>query len=364
MEPPAGFVERLTALCAVDSPTGDLTGLARSAALLVEWAQADGLKAEVRDTADGPLVLLSTQGPGTSRTLLIGHHDTVYPAGTAAARPVERRDDTLRGPGVADMKGGLLVGLFALAALARDPSPTHGRVELWIVPDEEARSVEPSCLDDWRGATQAICLECGRADGAIVTTRMACTWLTLEAEGRDAHAGTERANGRSALMALAREGMRIEDEIHDARPGMQATITKLHAGIGKNTVPGRATATVDLRARTNEDLAWAVDRVGRFAAYDGITLRRSDDPGFPPLDHAPALAEQALAVLAEVGALARETIAAGASDGSWASSIGVPTIDGLGPIGGGDHGPDEWIDALSIAPRIEAVRRLCCAPHE
>ena len=262
------------------------------------------------------------------------------------------------------MKGGLLVGLFALAALARDPSPTHGRVELWIVPDEEARSVEPSCLDDWRGATQAICLECGRADGAIVTTRMACTWLTLEAEGRDAHAGTERANGRSALMALAREGMRIEDEIHDARPGMQATITQLHAGIGKNTVPGRATATVDLRARTNEDLAWAVDRVGRFAAYDGITLRRSDDPGFPPLDHAPALAEQALAVLAEVGALARETIAAGASDGSWASSIGVPTIDGLGPIGGGDHGPDEWIDALSIAPRIEAVRRLCCAPHE
>jgi len=364
VEPPAGFVERLTALCAVDSPTGDLAGLAGSAALLVEWAQADGLAAEIRDTPDGPLVLLSTQGPGDGRTLLIGHHDTVYPTGTAATRPVERRGDTLRGPGVADMKGGLLVGLFALAALALDPAPTHGRVELWIVPDEEARSIEPSCLDDWRGATQAICLECGRADGAIVTTRMACTWLTLEAEGRDAHAGTERDTGRSALMALAREGLRIEDEIHDARPGMQATITQLHAGVGKNTVPGRATATVDLRARTNEDLQWAVDRVGQFAAHDGVTLRRSDDPGFPPLDHAPALAERALAILTAVGAVARETTAAGASDGSWASSIGVPTIDGLGPIGGGDHGPDEWIDAMSIAPRIEAVRRLCCAPHE
>ena len=364
MEPPAGFVERLTALCAVDSPTGDLAGLARSAALLVEWAQADGLATEVRDTADGPLVVLSAQGPGSERTLLIGHHDTVYPIGTAAARPVERRGDTLLGPGVADMKGGLLVGLFALAELARDPSPTHGRIELWIVPDEEARSVEPSCLDDWRGADHAICLECGRADGAIVTTRMACTWLTLEADGRDAHAGTERATGRSALMALAREGMRIEDEIHDARPGMQATITQLHAGVGKNTVPGRATATVDLRAHTNEDLQWAVDRVGQFAAHDGITLRRSDDPGFPPLDHAGPFAAKALGVLEAVGAVARETIAAGASDGSWASSIGVPTIDGLGPIGGGDHGPDEWIDATSIAPRIEAVRRLCCAPHE
>jgi glutamate carboxypeptidase len=345
VEPPAGFVERLTALCAIDSMTGDQAGLDRSAALLVEWAQADGLAAEVRDTVDGPLVLLSTQGPGDGRT--------------AALRPVERRGDLLLGPGVADMKGGLLVGLSALAALARDPSPTHGRVELWIVPDEEARSVEPSCLDDWHGATQAICLECGRADGAIVTTRMACTWLTLEADGRDAHAGTEREAGRSALMALARECLRIEEDIHGARPDMQATITQLHSGIGKNTVPGRATASVDLRAKTRSDLAWAVERVGSFAAHDGITLRRSDEPGFPPLDRAPALVERALAVLADVGAATHETIAAGASDGSWASSIGVPTIDGLGPIGGGDHGPDEWIAASSIAPRIEAVVRLC-----
>ena len=364
MKPPAGFVERLTALCAVDSPTGDHAGLARSAALLVEWAQADGLAAEIRDTPDGPLVLVSTQGPGSGRTLLIGHHDTVYPVGTAAARPVTLVGDSLRGPGVADMKGGLLVGLFALTALAHTPSPTHRRGELGIVPDEEARSVEPSCLDDWRGADRALCLECGRADGAIVTTRMACTWLTLEAEGRDAHAGTERAVGRSALMALAREGLRIEEQIHAARPGMQATITQLHAGVGKNTVPGRATATVDLRAMTTADLQWAVDQVGQFAAHDGITLRRSDDPGFPPLDHAPELSSEALAVLAEVGAVARETIAAGASDGSWASSIGVPTIDGLGPIGGGDHGPDEWIDVHSIAPRVEAVRRLCSAAHE
>ncbi|MGI9116813.1 MAG: M20/M25/M40 family metallo-hydrolase, partial [Gaiellales bacterium] len=316
------------------------------------------IEADVRDTPEGPLVVLAASGPGRGRTLLIGHHDTVYPAGTAARRPVTLDGGVLRGPGVADMKGGLLVGLAALGALARDPAPTHGRVELWIVPDEEARSVAPSCLEDWRGADRALCLECGRADGAIVTTRMACTWLTLEAVGRDAHAGTERDAGRSALMALAREGLRIEQELHAARPGLQATITQLHAGIGKNTVPGTATATVDLRAATGDDLRWAVDQVGRFAAHDGVVLRRSDDPGFPPLEHAGPLADEALAILAELGALARETGAAGASDGSWASSIGVPTVDGLGPVGGGDHGPDEWNDAASVAPRIETVRRL------
>lgn len=342
------FVERLTALCAVDSPTGDAAGLARSAELLAGWAEADGLDVDVRD---GALLVIST--PGAGRTLLIGHHDTVYPAGTAAARPVTRDGDILRGPGVADMKGGLLVGLAAMAGLE------GVGVEFWIVPDEEARSVAPSCLDAWRGADRAICLECGRADGAIVTARMACTWLELEADGRDAHAGTERERGRSALMALAREGIRIEEALHDARPGLQATITQLHAGIGKNTVPGRATATVDLRARTAEDLRWAVDVVGDFAVHDGVTLRRSDEPGFPPLERDAAFAERALAVLAEVGAVAREETAAGASDGSWASSLGIPTIDGLGPVGGADHSPDEWIELTSVAPRIEAVRRLC-----
>ena len=359
MEPPAGFVERLTALCAIDSPTSHLPGLAASARLLAGWAAEDGLDVDVRDTAEGPIVVAATRGPGSGRTLLIGHHDTVYPVGTAAARPVVRDGDRLLGPGVADMKGGLLVGLAALAALAHDDDPRHGAVELWIVPDEEARSTPPSCLDDWRGADRGICLECGRADGSIVTTRMACTWLELEATGRDAHAGTERDEGRSALMALAREGIRIEEAIHAARPGMQATMTRLDAGIGMNTVPGHATGWVDLRARTADDLRWAIAEVARFAEHDGVAVRSSDDPGFPPLDHAGPLAAEALAILADVGAVAREVGAAGASDGSWASSIGVPTVDGLGPIGGGDHGPDEWIDATSVAPRVEAVRRLC-----
>jgi glutamate carboxypeptidase len=266
--------------------------------------------------------------------------------------------ERLVGPGVADMRGGLLVGLAALAALVRDPGAGHGLVELWIVPDEEARSVAPACLDDWRGADIALCLECGRADGSIVTRRMACTWLALEAIGRDAHAGTERDHGRSALMALAREALRIEEELHAALPGVQATITQLNAGIGKNTVPGRATATVDLRAPTAADLRWAIDEVGRFGRHDGIELRRSDEPGFPPLDRADALAERALGLLSAVGAPACEATAAGASDGSWTSGIGVPTVDGLGPVGGGDHGPDEWIDLTSVAPRIEVVRRL------
>jgi glutamate carboxypeptidase len=355
---PDGVGERLAALCRVDAQTGDLTGLARSAGLLAGWAAEDGLDVAVEETPEGPLIIASLDGTGPGRALLLGHHDVVYPAGTAAARPLVERDGRLLGPGVADMRGGLLVGLAAMAALARDPDAGHGRVELWIVPDEEARSWAPACLERWRGADQALCLECGRPDGAIVTARMACTWLTLTAQGRDAHAGTERAAGRSALMALAREAVRIEEELHAARPGVQATVTQLSAGSGKNTVPGAATATVDLRAPTADDLAWAVAELGRFAAHDGVDVARSDEPGFPPLTRDGALAARALELLAAVGAPAAEATAAGASDGSWASSLGIPTVDGLGPVGGGDHGPDEWIDPASVAPRIEVVRRL------
>ncbi len=356
---PAPFDARLRELCAVDSPTAHLPGLERNAELLAAWAAEDGLAAEVRPTPTGPIVRVAARGRGAERVLLIGHHDTVYPVGTAAERPVAARGDRVLGPGVADMKGGVLVGLAALGELAREPTGPHGLVELWVVPDEEARTTAPSCLDDWRGADRALCLECGRASGAIVSSRMACTWIALSAEGRDAHAGTERDAGRSALMALAREAVRIEDELHGSRPGLQATVTELHAGIGMNTVPGSASAWVDLRADTSADLAWAIGEVGRFSAHDGVRLGRSDDPGFPPLERDAALTARTLALLADVGAVAREERAAGASDGSWASSLGVPTVDGLGPVGGGDHGPDEWIDPASVAPRIEVVRRLC-----
>ena len=188
---------------------------------------------------------------------------------------------------------------------------------------------------------------------------MACTWLTLEAEGRAAHAGTERARGRSALIALTREALRIEETLHAARPGLQATITELHSGIGKNTVPAHATASVDLRATSVEDLRWAATVVGQFGEHDGVSVRRSDEPGFPPLTRDAALAVRTLALLTSVGACAQEVCAAGASDGSWSSSIGVPTVDGLGPIGGDDHSPGEWIEAASVGPRIDVVRQLC-----
>lgn len=356
--PAAAYLERLRALCAIDSPTGHRAGVDACARWLATALEAVGAEVELVDDPAGLHVIGRVRGRGRGRLLLLGHHDTVYPLGTAATRPVRVEGDAMLGPGVVDMKGGLLVGLHALERLAREPDGGHGVVELHSVPDEEARLTPPATLARMRGATAAVCLECGRESGALVSRRKAGTWLTLTARGRAAHAGTERERGRSALAALAREALRIEAEVHDARPGLSATVTQLHAGDVKNTVPDHAWATVDLRARTATDLAWAFARVAAFAAHDGIELDRSDDPGFPAMERADGLVDAALRILADLGERAAEETAGGVSDGSWTSHVGVPTVDGLGPVGGRDHSPDEYGLVSSVGPRIETVVRL------
>jgi glutamate carboxypeptidase len=353
-----GFVERLAALCAVDSPTGYRPGVDACCRLVADWCQDAGANVEVVDAPTGLHLVASTRGRGHARTILIGHHDTVFARGTAAARPVTQTATRASGPGVADMKGGVLVALAALERLATDPAGRHGLVELHLVPDEEGRTTAPFVLDRWRGATAALCFECGRADGSIVTRRKAGTWVTITATGRAAHAGTDPDQGRSALMALIAETQRIRGLVDHARPGMTANATMLHAGEQTNTIPAAAAMVIDVRAATTPDLDWAFGVIHAFGSYDGVTLRASDDRGFPAMQRADTLADETLAILATLGQPATEQTAGGVSDASWASSVGVPAVDGLGPVGALDHTDEEYIELASVAPRIDATVRL------
>jgi len=203
----SGFLERLAELCAIDSPTGDTAACDACALLLAGFARDAGIAVEVAPSPVGLHLVASARGRGEGRVLLIGHHDTVFPHGTAADRPVREQAGRARGPGVADMKGGLLVALEALARLAADPEGAHGLVELHSVPDEEGRNVAPYTLERMRGADASLCFECGRASGAIVTARKAGTWLTLTAHGRPAHAGTELHGFLAYLMKCTAAAM-------------------------------------------------------------------------------------------------------------------------------------------------------------
>ena len=346
----------------IDTPGGDVEALDGLARLLAGVLERYGLEAELVPVPAGHDVHASLRGAGRARVGLLCHHDTVYPAGTAAARPFRRDADRCYGPGVADMKGGIAVAAHAARLLALGPRP-FATVEVVSVPDEESRPGPAPALDRLASCDAILCLECGRPGGEIVSARKGAAWLRVYAEGRAAHAGEAPAHGRNVAVALASEALRLT-QIDGERAGLTLQVTELSAGEGLNTVPSSGMLTADIRALTSADLDWATARVLDFPAYEGIALRSEDLGGPAPFERTPsvaALAEAAVAIGASLGQEFGEALAGGVSDGSGAASRGIPTLDGLGPVGGADHSPDEYVETASFATRCGVVAGLVAA---
>ena len=204
----AVFRERLAALVAVDSGPDAPEGRDEAAAMLAGWAAGCGCETEIQEHSSGGHLVARLRGEGAGTVVLLGHHDTVFSSGTAAARPMTVSDGVAHGPGVADMKGGLLVAIAAMEALAKGPRP-FACVELLSVPDEEVRVVPFATMDRIRGADAVLVLECGRENGDFVSGRKTGAWLRLAVEGIPAHAGTEPGLGRSAVVGLCHEVLRL-----------------------------------------------------------------------------------------------------------------------------------------------------------
>ena len=356
------LLEDLAAWVAVDTPGGDIAALDGLAVTLAETASRFGLEPELVPTPAGLYLHAHLRGAGRAKVALLCHHDTVYAAGTAAARPFRREGDRCYGPGVADMKGGIAVALYAAGLLATGQRP-FGHVEVVCCPDEESRPAPHATIDRLAGFDAVLCLECGRPNGAVVSARKGATWLRVFAEGRAAHAGEAPGSGRNVAHALAREALRVA-ELSGGREGLTLQITGLEAGEGLNTVPSSGSLTADVRAPTQADLDWVEATIRNFGEYDGITFRYEDLGGPPPLERTPAVAALAGAAIelgARLGHDFGEAVAGGVSDGSWTASTGLPTLDGLGPVGGDDHSPLEYVETASFAPRCGVVAGLVAA---
>jgi len=286
----------------------------------------------------------------------------VFPRGTAAARPFSRADGRAFGPGVADMKGGLLLALLALEALAEGERP-FAALELHSAPDEEIRTTSLPALPLVRGAAAALVFECGRENGDVVVGRKAGAWVRLSATGRPAHAGTEPELGRNAVLALCRELLR-GDGLNGGRPGLTVIAGTIAGGTMANVVPEHAEAVVDVRAETSDDLRWALGRLADVASDDGVRVDVAVDgpwPGIEPNAGTATMFAAARSLAAGLGFAVGGQTSGGVSDGCWTSADAVPTIDGLGPVGGLDHSADEYILLDSIAPRCGLAAGLCDA---
>ena len=347
----------------VDTPGGDASALDRVAAMLAHRVEQYGLHPELVPAGDEGLYLHAVlEGPGRARVALLCHHDTVFPPGAAAARPFGRDAARCYGPGVADMKGGIAVAAHAARLLALGPRP-FARLELVSAPDEESRPAEPATVGRLDGFDAVLCMECGRPAGEVVSARKGARWFRLDVRGRPAHAGVEPDIGRNAAVAIAREAVRLA-ALHCARDGLTFQVTGIESGEGLNTVPSCAWLTGDLRAVTSADLAWALAEVRNFEPHDEIELELEDLGGPPPLERTPAvaaLAATAIALGAELGHRFGEALTGGVSDGSWTAWRGIPTLDGLGPVGGLDHTPDEYVETETFATRCGVVAGLVAA---
>ena len=319
------------------------------------------------DTVIGTFEIRPGAGP---RLLLIGHMDTVFPDGTVAERPFRIEDGNALGPGVSDMKGGLLLGLRAVAALGAFAGGKLDRLPFESItfvanPDEEIGS--PSSTPHIRRlaerADACFVLEGARASGDFVSARKGIADLRITIHGRAAHAGVEPEKGRSAILAGA-ELTRGIHALNGRWPDVTANVGVFNAGIRPNVVPDRAELHVDIRAMTAASLAAARAAIADLAAAPAVpdvTIEVEMMAGWAPmekLDRSGRLADHVIALAGRLGYGTRDVATGGASDANTTSGMGVPTIDGLGPIGGMDHSPAEYLEVDSIVPRLALFAAL------
>ena len=351
------FCDRLAALVDIETPSEGVEQ-ERVGELLASWLAPRGVTAHWITEPDSPARSLELRLPGQGDAVvaLLGHGDTVFPAGTVAERPFRREGDRCFGPGVADMKGGLVLAAMAMEAFAGRRRP-FAELRLVVCADEEVRLREPAAVGPAREAAAALVYECGRENGDLVSARKGAIWRTLELTGRAAHAGADTARGRSAVTALAAEIARIEG-LAQGRPQMTAVVTTVAGGDAANTVPGWARATLDIRSSVPVDLDHAEPLLVNGDLPDGISAELVDRGTWPPMPRSAWLVEAALDIGHELGLEMGEQLSGGVSDGCWTGALGVPTIDGLGPVGALDHTAGEWIELITLERRLELSVRL------
>jgi len=315
------------------------------------------------------IIATFTGQPGAPSALVIGHMDTVFDPGTAAERPFRIDDGIAHGPGVTDMKSGLLTGLYALKAVIgeRGGLPFE-RLVLVCNPDEEIGSPTstPHIREVAAASDVALVLECARANGDIVSERKGILDLRLVVHGRAAHAGVEPDKGRSAIL----EAARIVRELHDLNgrwPGVTVNVGVIAGGTRPNVVPDRCALEVDVRATSREALETAEAEIRRIAEATEVPDTRVE---FEPmarwwpmekLARSGRLVEHAQAVARALGFDVHDASTGGASDANTTAGMGIPSLDGLGPIGGNDHSPAEYLDVDSVVPRTTLFAGLLLA---
>jgi glutamate carboxypeptidase len=351
------MLDDLRTLVEIESPSLDLDALQASAeALAAMIERLLGRPATLVDSPAGPHVHWS--GGGDPKVLLLGHHDTVFPLGTLAARPFAVADGRVTGPGVFDMLAGIVQALHGLSTL-----DDLSGVELLFSADEEVGSAASRELIEERALAcgAVLVLEPSADGGALKTGRKGCGTFDVVVHGRASHAGLDPEQGVNALVEVAHQVLAI-NEFGRPEVGTTVTPTVANAGTADNVVPALGRIKVDVRVESADEKDRVEAAMASLRPVDpDATIEVSGAINRPPM---PESASTTLMPLAEAVAPGIEGYAVGGgSDGNFTAAIGVPTLDGLGAVGGGAHADHEYVvvDTMSDRARLIAglVAQIC-----
>ena len=356
------MVDTLEQLVSLDSPSDERDAVNRVAAFMGKVLEEEGAHVErVPQRAWGDHVR-ATWGSGDRQVLILGHMDTVWTLGETRDRPFTVEGWRATGPGVFDMKGGLVIGLYALEALRTlDLGPAH-RLVFVLNSDEEWGSPTSRTLIEEEGkrSDAVLVLEPSR-EGALVTWRKGVGRFEMEVQGVASHAGAAHERGVSAVHELAHQILQLES-MTDYGRGTTVNVGVVQGGSKVNVRPASAWAEIDVRV-TTADEGRRLDRAirGLRPTNRNATLVISGGMNRPPWEMSPQgedLFKRARRVGAQLGLDLWPAGTGGASDGNFTAALGVPTLDGLGVVGEDAHALTEWVDVRSLPRRAALLAEL------
>ena len=378
------LLQRLELLVNIDSGTGQIDGINSIISYLEQWLRDIGLAVTLHNsTSYGNNLVARQQGKGHLRLLLVGHVDTVYPQGAVVIQPFHMKDGIAFGPGVIDMKSGVLMGIYTLQALMETGFEEYSELIFVFNNDEEVGSTgsAPLLREIARQVDIGLVLESSRSIEIVTRARKGAEKYELEVVGVPAHSGAEPNRGRSAVIELAHKMIAIH-HLNSLFPGVTFNVTRISSSEPLNVVPDSARCHISVRAFNQRGLdlaATALDQIASGCSIPDTQTRLTRTRGRVAYEATSQVMRLVEIAQSEAKGLGIELIAeskGGVSDANLLMEVGVPTLDSLGPIGGGMHDLNREhlrVDSIPLRGALLAglIHNLCLSeftrknhPHE
>lgn len=356
-----GLLEQMVML---ESPSYDKPRVDRFARFLGQrFSEIGGVVDYVPADRFGDHLRVQFAGRSSNRVMLLGHTDTVWPAGEIDRRPFKVDGSRALGPGVFDMKAGIVLMLMAISALKSVRKGLSNSVTVLLTSDEEVGSNSSRTLIETEASScrSVFVLEPSLPEGVLKTARKGVGRFTIKAIGKAAHAGIDPLKGINAVEEISRQIIKLQ-KMSDIARGTTVTVGVVQGGTRSNVVPAEAAAEVDVRITSMLE----ADRITKAIKalepdLNGARLEIRGSVNRPPMERTSETArlfEAARKIAAQMGMDLKEGSTGGASDGNLTSAWGIPTLDGLGAVGDGAHAIDEWVQIESLPERASLVAGL------